>query len=806
MPRKKTGSRKTVRKKVIRKKTSSTGNSRRSIARRKKPQSKKRRRARRSSGGFLAHWKKILLLLFLVGGIGLGAYSLYLSHVVSIKFEGKRWAVPARVYGRPLELYAGAPVGRQQLEAELQRLGYRQQQQPQAEGSWGQSSDGAYLINTRAFEFWDESTPAESLQISFNGDRITQIRERRSGQEKALLRLEAPMIESIYPSHNEDRILLKREQLPPLLVMALVAVEDREFYEHHGVNPKSIARALLANIRAGHVVQGGSTLTQQLVKNFFLSSERSLVRKFNEALMALIVDARYQKDEILEAYANEIYLGQDAQRAIHGFGLASRFYFNRPLAELDLPRIALLVGMIKGPSWYDPRKHPKRARERRDLVLDLMQQQGIINASQATKAKAAPLGINRSGRGSQRSYPAFIKLVRKQLQRDYREQDLTSQGLRIFTTLDPWIQEQAEKKAAAKLTALEQQHGLPADKLQLAVVIANPQSGELYAVLGARDADYAGFNRALDALRPVGSLIKPVVYLSALMQPQKYTLMTQVPDQKIRLQLDNGDIWQPENFDKQEHGDVTILTALAKSYNLATVQLGLDVGLPAVIDTLRKTGVTRPLRPYPSLLLGAISLSPLEVTQIYQTFAAGGFRSPLRAIQEVLDSNNQPLQRYPLTVDQTLPAAPVYLLDRALQSVVSSGTALGLQQQLSADLQLAGKTGTTDDLRDSWFAGFSNNLVTVVWVGRDDNQPAGLTGSRGAMHVWGNVMQGLSVTPLALTPPADIETVWIDQDNGLLASEQCEHAVQMEFVRGSAPQLESSCIEKSMGFFDRLFR
>ncbi len=732
-------------------------------------------------------------------------YAIYLNREVEVKFEGKRWAVPARVYGRPLELYAGAPVTEEQLKAELGRLGYRHQKHPQTEGTWGATGQ-RYLVNTRAFDFWDESLPATSLQVVFENSRIASIRNRNTGQEVAVIRLEAPMIDSIYPSHNEDRILLRRQDLPPLLVETLITVEDRDFYGHHGVNPKSIARAMFANLRAGQVVQGGSTLTQQLVKNFFLTSERSLVRKFNEAIMSLIVDARYDKDEILEAYANEIYLGQQGRRAIHGFGLASRFYFNRPLQELDVSRIALLVGMIKGPSYYNPLRNPERALSRRNLVLKLMNEAGLINSEQADRASRMSLGIAGESAGVQRGYPAFIKLVRQQLVRDYRESDLTSEGLRIFTTLDPWVQDNAEKQAAAELSHLEKRHKLSAGKLEVGAVFANPSNGEVLAVIGGRNSDFSGFNRALDAVRPIGSLVKPFVYLAALAQPGKYSLISELRDEAVKLKQQDGSYWQPGNYDGKLHGRVSLQSALAHSYNLATVHLGMDIGLPQVIETLGNAGVERQMRALPSMLLGALSLSPLEVTQLYQTIANGGFRSPLRAIREVLDHQNKPLSRYPLEVRQTLAAEPVYLLNTALQTVMSDGTGRSLKSLLPQSYPLAGKTGTTNDLRDSWFAGFGSDLVGVVWVGRDDNSVAGLSGSSGAMQVWGKIMKVLKPAPLAMPVPSEIQWVWIDPSNGLLADEDCKNVIRVPFRRGYLPSGESGCMSSGIsGFLERLF-
>ena len=803
MTRKKAPSKKTsAKKRPVKKKTVKKTIRKKTPIRKKSPVRKKTTGKAKSGVG--RHFKRLVLMAATLSLTVLFFYSLYLSQIVMVKFEGKRWAVPARVYARSMELYSGADISKNQLQAELMRLGYRRQQQPGAPGTW-QRTDNSFVIYTRPFDFWDEQVDELALRVNFSGNQLNNIKNLRSGSEEAIVRLESPMVDSIYPSHNEDRILVRYDDIPALMKDTLVAVEDRNFFAHHGVSIKSIARAFIANMRAGQVVQGGSTLTQQLVKNFFLSSERTLTRKLNEALMALIVDWHYDKTEILEAYANEIYLGQDGKRAIHGFGLASRFYFNRPLAELDESRIALLIGMIKGPSYYDPRRNPKRALKRRNLVLDLMLEQGLLTNKRWQLAKNRSLGLASKKHGGQRGYPAFIKLVRQQLKRDYREEDLTSEGLRIFTTLDPWVQEQAESKARVSLSQLENRHKLQAGRLQVAAVIANVSNGEVLGVVGGRNASQSGFNRALDAVRPIGSLVKPLVFLTALMRPDEYSLITQIADESVSIKLPNGDLWQPQNYDKQSHGQVPLINALASSYNQATVNLGMALGLTEVIDTLHKAGVKRDIPAYPSLLLGSLSLSPMEVTQIYQSLGNGGFYSPLRAIHEVLDNDNKPLQRYPLTVKQTLPETPVYLLNVALQRVVNTGTARALRSLVGKNAAFAGKTGTTNDLRDSWFAGFSDKHVAAVWVGRDDNSEAGLTGAQGAMRVWAKIFSSINTESLKLNPTSGVEWLLIDDQNGLLASERCESAVKVPFIKGYGPSRESPCINKNRNLFERLF-
>jgi len=492
-PRKKTSARKTPR---TTKKSSSSRAKRKSTA---KP----------SHRNAPLSWKFRLFSLGLLVCLVFGVYLLYLDHTVRLKFEGKRWAVPARVYGQALELYAGAAVSPEHLTHTLSRLGYKKVTHPKKAATWSRKGD-RFLIKTRDFRFWDTQASSRLLDVRFRAGRVDDLLNA-NGQDLALFRLEAPVIGSIYPSHHEDRVLVKRAELPESLIQALIVMEDRSFYTHHGVNVMAIARAMLANVRAGGLVQGGSTLTQQLVKNFYLTRERSLKRKVNEALMALMLDAHYEKDQILEAYANEIYLGQDGARAIHGFGLASQFYFNRRLKELDLSQLALLVAQVRGPSYYDPRRHPSRAKKRRNLVLSVMLDHKLISNKVAKRAMASPLGVTaKKGRASV-NYPAFLDLVRRQLHRDYNPEDLTSEGLRIFTTLDPWTQKKMEQAVTRRLDKLEKTKRLPKRKLQAAAIVVDSSSGEVRGLVGGRRAGYAGFNRALDAIRPIGSLIKPVV-------------------------------------------------------------------------------------------------------------------------------------------------------------------------------------------------------------------------------------------------------------------------------------------------------
>ncbi len=745
-------------------------------------------------------WKKPGLAWRLLGWsllLALSGLILYLDTSIRDAFEGRKFALPARVYGRALEIYPGLKLTPARLVEELRALGYRENPEPREPATYRYLPDGVEF-STRDFVFWDGPQPGQRLRASFAEGQLAQLQERGAVEKDLpLLRIEPPLIGGIYPGHNEDRALLRLDQVPRLLIDTLIAVEDRKFETHWGIDPRGIARALYRTL-SGQRVEGGSTLTQQLVKNFFLSSERTLTRKGTEVLMALLLELHYSKDEILETYLNEIYLGQDASRAIHGVGLASHFYFDRPLERLEPQEIALLVGMIKGPSVYDPRAKPEQARQRRNVVLQEMAKLGVITQAQFVIARDKPLGVIRRAPTGTSPYPAFLQYVQRQLQRDYREEDLRSEGLRIFTTLDPRVQREAEQALSQRLTQLESARKIPANTLEGSVVVSSTQQGEVLALVGGRQARYAGYNRAIDAKRQIGSLAKPIVFLTALEQPSKYTLLTPLDDSPLVWRQRGSPDWKPLNYDRKFNGQVPLGQALARSLNVSTARLGIDLGVERILDKLPRFGIERQPPPYPSSLLGAFELSPIEVAQVYQTFADGGFRTPLRAIREIVTADGKPLQRYPLSVEAVANPAPVYLLTSALQSVVREGTAQGLGNWLAPELQVAGKTGTTDDLRDNWFAGYTGDMVAVVWVGRDDNQSTGLTGATGAMTIWGEMMKQLQPEPLQPEVPEAIELAYYDAGNNLLYAEPCQGTVPLPFIKGSLPGT-TACIHPAVG-------
>ena len=756
------------------------------MTRSRSPRSRNKRRA--SAPHPLLGW---VVKLGLVGLVVLAGFAIYLDAVVQEKFSGKRWTVPAKVYARPLELFVGQKLTKTDFLTELDALGYRRESAATGPGAAAVAGNDVQL-HTRGFQFYEGTEPARRINVRFSGAYVAGL-SQGAGGNLAVARLEPLLVGGLYPAHHEDRILLKLDQVPPYLVETLVAIEDREFFNHYGVSLKSIARAFWINATAGQLRQGGSTLTQQLVKNFYLTNERSLTRKATEAMMALLLELHYDKNEILEAYLNEVFLGQDGQRAVHGFGLASQYLFSQPLAELKLHQVALMVGMVKGPSYYNPRRFPERALERRNLVLDVLAEQGVVPADQVAAAKLKPLGVTQRGSLADSSFPGFLDLVKRQLREDYREEDLTEEGLRIFTSFDPILQMKAEAALSETLKRLSAGRGKGIDEVEAAMLVTSPESGEVQALIGSRQPRFAGFNRALDAVRPIGSLIKPAVYLAALERPSQYTLTSWLSDTAFSVKGQDGQVWKPQNYDRQAHGNVFLYQALANSYNLSTAKLGLALGVPTVLKTLERLGVSREFPAYPSMLLGAGSLTPLEVAGMYQTLANGGFNTPLRGIRSVLTAEGEPLKRYPFQIQQRFDPGAIYLVQNAMQRVMREGTGRSVYSQLPASLNLAGKTGTSNDSRDSWFAGFSQDLLTVVWLGRDDNGKTPLTGATGALQVWTGFMRKADPLPLDMPLPDNVIMAWIDPRTGEGSDASCPQARQMPYIRGSEPAPGSTC-------------
>ena len=717
-------------------------------------------------------------------GFALGAAGpsiIYLNRLIDARFDLGKQPVASRVYARPLVLAPGARISADLLQIELAEARYRSDVTASSPGSYRRDGQ-RFQIHTREFRFGDGVERADRVEVLIEGGKVARLQRLSDRKGLPQKRLDPARIATILPTDDTERLPMPIAQMPGLLVAGIQSVEDRNFKDHPGVDLWGITRAMWANLKARRWVQGGSTITQQLVKNTLLSNERVFRRKLFEMGLALLIDARFDKRTILESYLNRAYIGQNGALAVHGFGAGAEFYFGRSLESLDPAEIALLIGLVKGPSYYDPRRNPERAIARRRIVLGQMLETGLLSQAQVDEALKAPLAVVPRP-ASRVRYPAFVELVREQIRREYDEQRLQSEGLAVLTTLDPGAQALAEAALIKTLASVD-----PDKVVQGALVLTNAHDGEVLALLGGRDPRASGFNRALAARRPVGSLLKPFVYLLALSQPARYSLASLISDDPIALKLPTGKTWAPKNYDRKSHGTVPLVDALARSYNLATARVGLDVGVKGLARLMQNLGVNAPADPQPSLILGSVDLSPLEVAQLYQGLASGGQVVPISAVREVLDGQGRALTRFPRPRGDASGADVVKLVTVALNETTLSGTASSLSSGSGIRLDSAGKTGTSDDSRDSWYAGYTGEHLGVVWLGRDDNQPTRLTGASGALKVWTALFRQLPSADLRLEFSDAVR--WLPFDTG----DGCKRIRFYPVLAPYQPQNTRSCM------------
>lgn len=735
-------------------------------------------------------WRNRLLMAVLAcAALGLGfliPYVIQLNGQVTERFGQLRWQVPTRVYARPLLLAPGVALDRNTLKVELAAAGYLEDGRGQSVSTYLQ--DGSrFVISSRGYIDIDGRVPAQRVEVHLADGKVASLKQAGGGTLKAA-RLDPARIATLYGSKQEERRLVRMEEVPELLVTGLQAVEDRDFSRHHGIDVTGIARALWVTVRSGgHTRQGASTLTQQLARSGLLGigKERTLTRKFNEILYSLIMEARYDKRTILEAYLNQVYLGQRGSQAIHGMASGAEFWFGRRLDGLSTEQVALLIGLVKGPSYYDPRRNPERALDRRNFVLGKLLHNQLIDQAEHDRAVAAPLGVPDSpGLVAANRFPAYIDLVRRQLGNDYPESELQGAGLSVFTGMSPSAQAYAEGAVAHTLKSVENRRR---PELQAGLVLTDVHNGDVLAVVGSRAAEEHGFNRATDAQRPVGSLLKPFVYMLGLARPDRWSLATYVDDSPVTVQLSRGKQWTPGNSDGRSHGSVRMIDALAHSYNQSTVRIGMDVGPERIAQLIHVLAGVK-AEPNPALILGSTDQSPYAMTQLYQFLASGGQIQPLHAVRGVVAADGKLLKRYDNTPAEAQEGDRIAanLVTVGLQQVVSGGTARGLLGDGLGRLNAAGKTGTSNDGRDSWYAGYTGDHLAVVWMGNDHNQPTGLYGASGAMRVWSGIFKKLPTTPLRVSTKG-LEWQWVAEGSNTVTDEGCAGARRLPFVAGYSP-------------------
>ncbi|MCZ6916607.1 MAG: PBP1A family penicillin-binding protein [Gemmatimonadetes bacterium] len=708
------------------------------------------------------------------------------------RLDPQHTAAPTRFYARPHVFAPGMRIDRERLERRLRRLGYQPTRNRQvAIGQYYRDARG-WIIGRRAFRLHDRLDPGGRTRVSVGwGGRVTAIDDARRGRID-FVTLEPELLRSYRGDAMEDRLPVALTDVPQHLVDAVLSIEDQRFFEHRGLDVKRIIGATLANLRAGRFVQGGSTLSQQLVKNLFLTSTRSPIRKLRDMAMAITLERRHTKEEILEAYLNEIYLGQDAGLAIHGVGRAAQYYFGKDVTQLEPHESALIAGIIRGPSLYSPFRNPESARRRRDLVLAVMRERGAISPERHATATAASLGLQNQPKRTRRGR-YFIDFVTEQLAANHGRAAV-ERGLSVLTTLDLDLQQLAEEAVSTNLDRLERDHPrLVSDEgpLQAALVAIDPRTGEILAMVGGRAYGESQFNRAAHARRQPGSAFKPIVALSALSAGSGYTLATVLQDEPLSVETPAG-LWQPANYDGEFRGGVSLREALERSLNVPFARLGMEVGPERIVETARRLGVESPLNPVLSLALGSSEVTPLELTRAFGVLAASGYRSDLHATLGVLDAEGDVLSRFEAGGRQVYTQAEAYIVTSALRGVVERGTGRSLRWR-GVDGPVAAKSGTTNDFRDAWFIGYTPSLVVGVWVGFDDGRGMGLTGSSAALPIFASFLRG-ALGPFDredFVQPSGIETVSVNRETGLRSGYGCPGEREV-FLRGTAPRQSCS--------------
>jgi penicillin-binding protein 1B len=735
-------------------------------------------------------------------------YTLYLDAKVVEKFEGQRWQVPVQVFGKVERYSIGSSINLNRLKENLLLTGYKRATSVRKPGEFALSKK-RIIIYRRAFDFGGGVEEAEKVTIDIKSkNQLQEVSQLYiDNHETDFVEIEPYLMGRIIPENKEDRVLVPLQSVPEKLLDTLLLVEDRDFYFHSGISPLGILRALYSNIKAGRTVQGGSTLTQQLVKNMYLTRDKTIWRKANEAIMSLLLEYRYSKDQLLEAYINEVYLGQHFANGIYGFGLASEFYFGENIAQLSNAQMATLIGIIKGPSYYDPWRYPERTKKRRNLVLKLMFKEEYMSKEAYLSALKKPLDIRQSRRlqKSKQKFPSYLQLVKKELS-ELLSPALQESGIRVFTTFSISEQIALERTVDEQLSELANKNE---HDLQVAMVVTDIDTGEVKALVGDKKSGYAGFNRALHAKRPIGSLIKPAIYLAALERYQQYQLGTLLDDKELSFDLNDGEVWRPKNYDGEYRGRVSLFTSLVKSLNIPTINIGMELGLDNIANVIHLLGYHDDITLRPSLLLGSINMSPYQVNQFYSPIANKGYSVESHTVDAIISAQGETIHQYIVVETPIFSEQASYLTDYALTQVSQQGTAKSLAWRLKGKI-VAGKTGTTNDQRDSWFVGYDEKNMVTTWLGRDDNKPTHFTGSSGALTLYANFMERIGTVSKVNSKPTGVEIVRFENKTGLALGGECPNTISYPAINEGLA-LNFSCSEKAVkkkekrSWFEKLF-
>jgi penicillin-binding protein 1B len=746
-----------------------------------------------------------MVLAGLVAALGLVVvlYGAYLATFLELPKSDDH--PPLRLYSGPFLLQPDLALVHSHLLERLQRLGYRRVTVPV-------QSPGDYQLTEEALTVYLHPQPeghvgATMVTMPLDQGRVTDVLSPLDGTALFPIFLEPELLSGVRGESRQVREWIPLAQIPPRIVETVLTIEDHRFYSHFGIDPVAVGRAIWTNVTKGGVVQGGSTITQQLAKNLFYSPQRTMGRKFKEALAALVLEVKYTKQNILESYLNEIYLGQAGFVSIYGVSEAAHRYFGKTLQELTVEEVAMIVGLIKGPNSYAPTKHPELAKQRRDVVLRRLRETGFLTKEAWTLAVNEPVRVTPS-EDVLTDAPYFVDAVLRQVE----EAGVVPlpEGLRIDSTLDPMIQQAATEsleKGLAKLEAAHPHLNSSLQSVQGAVVVLDPKTGSVLALVGGRDYRRSQFNRAVQARRQPGSLFKPFVYLAALEaaregQAGHLTAASLLADEPVTFESEAGP-WSPQNYDKQFHGQVTLRNALEQSFNVPAVRAAKAVGTKPIVQLLHRLGVTSALGDdLSSVALGSSSVSLMEITAAYGAVANGGIAVQPTAVRSTRDRQGDIVWNAVPDRQQATSPQGAYVLTSLLEGVIQRGTAskakvIGLQGAV------AGKTGTTDGYRDAWFVGYTSDVVIGVWVGFDDERPLRLTGSQAALPIWMDLARRVIPPNVpAFVMPSGVVTRDIDPKTGQLATFQCPEQVSEVFIEGTEPSVY--CEVHGGGIWERL--
>jgi penicillin-binding protein 1B len=743
--------------------------------------------------------------------LAIAGYAAYLSLTVALPSLQSEEHQPLRIYAAPFRIITGFDLDQSALERRLHRLGYRQtDSEPNAPGQYHLTSDHLDLY----LEGQTDSIGPHAVRLTVVDGQVRRIVSVPDEAELSEVRLEPPLISGIGQTRGSGHARIRREwlslaEIPRQLVDAVLSTEDHRFYHHVGVDPIAVGRALWENLGKGQIVQGGSTITQQLAKNLYFSSERTLLRKVREAVAAFVLEQKYSKEAILEAYLNEIYFGQVGSVGVYGVSEAARVYFDKPVQALSLPEAALLAGMIKAPNLYSPLKDLRQAKRRRDVVLHRLHDNELLSPTDLAQAVRSPVQVA-TVQARPSDAPYFVDYVLREYESEAGEG--APSGARLYTTLDAEMQRTAEEAVTSGLAKLETRYRhlrRPGNRLQAALVVLDPKTGAVLAMVGGRDYRESQFNRAVQARRQAGSLFKPFIYLAAFEQSlfDKHgaiTAATLIEDSPLTFPngqagRDGPSVWSPQNYDRQFHGEVTVRSALERSLNIPAIRIAQQVGVGRIARTLRDVGITDPLQEDLSLALGSAEVSLLEMTSAFGALANGGLAvRPTATLEQGSFEVPSSLQTH-----RVASAQAAYLVTSLLEGVVARGTA-AQARSWGLEARVAGKTGTTDDHRDAWFIGYTPNLVIGMWVGHDDGESLRLSGSQAALPIWVEFARKVlapagTIDSLAL--PAGIVARKIDPRTALLATSNCPEVVEEIFIEGTEP---SDYCHLHASFWDRL--